>query len=451
MLNKQDLLYAINNEWLEILDTPYLDIVIDDLNALSNPKFCPPPSKFFEFARIILNPTNINVVIVGMDPYPTQGDAHGLAFSSLSKHIPKSLINIYTAIVNNGYNINKPYTANLTNWAKQGVLLINAALSTEETHAGAHLHIWKNYTDVILTRISNLNDNMIWLLWGNPAQKCSSIINKNNKILTWRHPSPTAQMNCANELKFKNCDHFKKVNNLLQKYNKKEIEWDPNTDNTSRNAKVSSISMAKSGNQTVEDQLELIFNMWKCKNFFNCSSKKHIIFTDGGCYPNDTSKNPTGGYSAIFACGPAYKTVIYGNLKKSVPPSNIRAEGMALLRVLKYLISKADGWKEALIILDCQFWIDMIANYMPKWSKSTFKEKANPDLTISIWKAWNVLKPIKTVSLLHTRSHNKANGKTKEKDSKERYIYEFNDCVDKIATYARLNLKPGTYIIHQII
>jgi uracil-DNA glycosylase len=429
---KSELFEGISEEWKSILNIPELDEVITKLQE-DVAQYSPHPSKFFEFAR--LTPLDqIRVIILGMDPYPTPNNAHGLAFSCLNT-IPAALKNIYKAIEKSGFILTKPYTGNLTNWAKQGILLINVALSTKIGHSGSHIDIWKPYTNQILKHFTN-NANIIFALWGNPAHKYENIIVKSNLVLKWRHPSPLAQ-SCANELKFVNCPHFRLINEKLQELNLPQINWDPNWDPIIEN-------------QISSPTLKSPFN-YLCDNFFECSPNKHIVFTDGGCYPNDKSKNSKGGYSAIWVCGPLAKMQIYGSLKTHIPPSNIRAEGMAIIRVLKQLNlpENTSNWTHCTIILDCKFWLDMLYNYMPKWYKSKkFDTQANPDITKTMWNLYRkLIKNNKSITLIHMKSHNKSGWKSYAKGTKERFMYEMNQLADQLATKGRLECEPGSYTI----
>lgn len=407
-IKKAEILNGIDEDWLKILDIPELDVVIENLDKTCQiDQFCPSPNQFFEFAK--LTPFDqLKVCILGMDPYPNPENAHGLAFSCLNG-VPASLKNIYMAIENNGFSLQKPYIGNLSKWAKQGVLLLNTAFSTKIHISAAHLHIWKPYAEKLINKLQM--HIQIWILWGNPAQEYAKIINPVKcKIFKWRHPSPLAQT-CDDSLKFRNCDHFRLINEHLTMTGLSSIEWDP------QDQKPSS-------------------NILKCENFFNCNNTKVVVFTDGGCHPNVKSPAAIGKYAAIFACGP-FKGLLRGQLEKydqtGYYASNIRAEGMAIIRVLQFLAisENKSKWTKCVIILDCEFWKNMIEQFMPSWNEAKFRKQANSDLTSLMWNLYQTHQKNASIELIHMKSHNKTGWKTHKIGTKERFMYEMNNLADK--------------------
>ncbi len=171
------------------------------------------------------NQTNIDelkVVILGQDPYHGRGQAHGLSFSvNEGVKIPPSLRNIFKELKS---DLNLPISnnGNLSNWAEQGVLLLNSILTVREKEAGSHQKIgWEIFTDSIIKKISNEKQGIIFLLWGAFAQKKSVLINeKKHYILTTTHPSPFSAYRG-----FLGCKHFSKTNEILIKNNKQPINW----------------------------------------------------------------------------------------------------------------------------------------------------------------------------------------------------------------------------------
>ena len=168
----------------------------------------------------------------------------------------------------------------------------------------------------------------------------------------------------------------------------------------------------------------------------------HIAFTDGSCNPNNKSISSVGGYAAVFVSGEFNDKCLYGNLDISVEnASNIRAEGMAILRVLEVIRDCKKKWDKLTIVTDCEFWIKMLTTYIPKWKKATFEEKKNPDMTKKIWITYNEAKEKGEIKLMHMRSHNKDKWGNFADGTFEKYCFEQNDYVDKLCSYARLNLK----------
>lgn len=170
------------------------------------------------------------------------------------------------------------------------------------------------------------------------------------------------------------------------------------------------------------------------------------LFSDGSCISNG-SKSSTGGFAAIFVNGYLKNKIILGNLGKlnNKPPTNIRAEGMAIIEVLKLLLKeiKSDKWQTAQLFTDSEFWLKMITQYMPKWSETQFNAKANPDLTKQIWNDWNkIMASGKDLEIIHVYAHNKA--KTMNSTNKyEKFCYDNNNIADILATYARVQLKEN--------
>lgn len=164
----------------------------------------------------------VKVVIIGQDPYHGKGQAHGLSFS-VPEGIatPPSLKNIYKELKDD-LGIEYPGHGNLTHWAKQGVLLLNATLTVREKTAGSHQGKgWEQFTDACIKAISNKKEGVIFLLWGNYAKRKGEIIDKTkHTVLVAAHPSPFSAHNG-----FLGCKHFSKANETLKKINKEPIKW----------------------------------------------------------------------------------------------------------------------------------------------------------------------------------------------------------------------------------
>ena len=178
----------------------------------------------------------------------------------------------------------------------------------------------------------------------------------------------------------------------------------------------------------------------------------HVVFTDGSAHPNNKSSKSRGGYATIFVSGPFNDKCLYGNLNISEHyASNIRAEGMAIIRAFEVIKDCEERWDKLTIVSDCMFWINMMEKYMPKWSKNKFKEKANPDLTVRMWVAYNEVKEKGEVNLVHMRSHGKDKWQDCEDGSYNKFCFEQNDYADKLCGYARTKLNPTEEIFKRII
>ena len=164
---------------------------------------------------------NVKVVILGQDPYHGQNQAHGLAFS-VQKNVPKppSLKNIIKEI-SEDLKIEKRSSGDLTNWAKQGVLLLNTCLTVSPGRPGSHSHLgWQEFTDSVIKAVDT-KDRIVFVLWGSYARKKKKLLSNNkNLILEAPHPSPLSA-----HRGFFGCKHFSKTNQFLHKHEIKDIDW----------------------------------------------------------------------------------------------------------------------------------------------------------------------------------------------------------------------------------
>jgi uracil-DNA glycosylase len=182
----------------------------------------PQPSLWFN----ALNSTpidSVKVLILGQDPYPTKGHAHGLCFSALDsiEPLPKSLQNIYKELKSD-LNIDNTHTANLQAWAKQGVLLLNAVLTVEEGKANAHKNRgWERFTDKIIEVVNEKCDNVVFVLWGSYAQKKAKLIDEaKHLIIQDPHPSPLSAYRG-----FWGSKPFSRINSYLKADKREAINW----------------------------------------------------------------------------------------------------------------------------------------------------------------------------------------------------------------------------------
>lgn len=167
---------------------------------------------------------DVKVVILGQDPYPTEGHAHGLAFSAADhvKPFPKSLINIFKEISS---DVGSPYpeTPNLLRWAEQGVLLLNTYFTVIEGLPKSHSDMgWQHLSMQSIQALSEHRDGLVFMLWGDPAKKKARYIDETKHlILTAAHPSPLS----ANRGGWFGCKHFSKANEYLIQQNTDPIAW----------------------------------------------------------------------------------------------------------------------------------------------------------------------------------------------------------------------------------
>lgn len=164
----------------------------------------------------------VKVVVLGQDPYHNTGQAHGLSFSvPESVKVPPSLQNIYKEINSDlGYAI--PNNGNLSQWAVQGVLFLNAVLTVNAHEPASHKQAgWETFTNNVIQHISTQKSNVVFMLWGSFAQQKESLIdNKKHLILKAAHPSPFSAYRG-----FFGCKHFSKTNTYLKEKGLKPINW----------------------------------------------------------------------------------------------------------------------------------------------------------------------------------------------------------------------------------
>ena len=165
---------------------------------------------------------DVKVVIIGQDPYHGEGQAHGLCFS-VKRGIapPPSLLNIFKELQNDvGFNI--PNNGELTDWAKQGVLLLNAVLTVRAGQANSHRGKgWEQLTDAVIRKLNEREKPIVFMLWGrNAKEKQKLITNDRHLVLTAAHPSPLSAYNG-----FFGCRHFSTANDFLRYTGQQPIDW----------------------------------------------------------------------------------------------------------------------------------------------------------------------------------------------------------------------------------
>lgn len=165
---------------------------------------------------------NVKVLLLGQDPYPGEGQAHGLAFSvKPGVRPPASLVNIYKELRDDvGFRI--PAHGSLTAWAKQGILLLNAVLTVRAGETNSHRNKgWEIFTDTIIQKVNDKKSHVVFVLWGRYAQKKAALIDaRRHTVIECAHPSPLAARSG-----FFGCRPFSAVNDALRAAGQKEIDW----------------------------------------------------------------------------------------------------------------------------------------------------------------------------------------------------------------------------------
>lgn len=213
--------------WQKVLasefDADYMQVLKKFLRAEKDAQKVIYPYSSNWFHALEITPLdNVKVVILGQDPYHQAGQAHGLCFSVLPGiKTPPSLVNIFKELetdlgivaVNHGY---------LESWAKQGVLLLNAVLTVEDSKPNAHQGKgWELLTDKIIETVNAECEHVVFLLWGSYAQKKGAMIDTvRHCVLKAPHPSPLSAYRG-----FFGCQHFSQANDYLKQHNKLPVEW----------------------------------------------------------------------------------------------------------------------------------------------------------------------------------------------------------------------------------
>jgi uracil-DNA glycosylase len=216
----------IEDSWKNVLHAefqqPYFQEIKQFLMAekqLGKLIYPPGPLIFNAFNKTPFD--RVKVVILGQDPYHNPGEAMGLSFSvPTGIRIPPSLQNIYKEI-ESSLQIAPPKHGDLSAWADQGVLLLNAMLTVEARKPASHQKIgWQTFTDAVISILSEQRSGIVFMLWGNFAKSKASLIDtQKHFVLESAHPSPLARD------AFQGCGHFAKANELLQKQGLPPINW----------------------------------------------------------------------------------------------------------------------------------------------------------------------------------------------------------------------------------
>jgi uracil-DNA glycosylase len=220
------------NDWKELFETTKDDLskIFDTIISYEKQGSVTYPFREDIFKAFELTPPkSVKIIILSQDPYhsveknntPT---AQGLAFSvRKTSKIPPSLANIYKEIKREYPDFQIPQHGDLTGWATQGVLLLNASLTVEKGKAGSHGNIWLPFIEKVVKYIDTLNLNAIWVLWGRNAEFVKKYLKGGEYILTSSHPSPFSVG--KTDKPFNRNDHFLLINQRLRELGEKEIDW----------------------------------------------------------------------------------------------------------------------------------------------------------------------------------------------------------------------------------
>ena len=205
-----------------VLKSEYFDETMVTIDKLYNTKEIFPPKKDVFRAFRLTSYKDFKILILGQDPYPSD-KANGLAFSNAENTgaMSPSLRKIHEVIEDDYHDgLNLHFDQTLESWAKQGVMLLNTALTVEKGNAGSHLKYWKEFTIGLLKRLSEYNTGIIYVLWGKNAQEYEQYIDKaKNYIIKAEHPAASVYTN--RKWKFS----FKGIDEITKRLYGEEIKW----------------------------------------------------------------------------------------------------------------------------------------------------------------------------------------------------------------------------------
>lgn len=221
------------SSWHGLFTAGYSRAEFDQLSATVAARYAagpvmPPAGQVFRALELV-RPEDVKVVIIGQDPYPTPGNAHGLSFSvSPGVKIPRSLQTIFAELARTTPGWDKPAHGTLEAWAKQGVLLLNAVLTVDAgaplSHAGLG---WEAFTAAVLRHAQAKAPFVVFLLWGGKAAAIADPVIDGSKhaVIRGSHPSPMAQNQLPPDKKFVGNGHFVEANRLLVAKGREPIDW----------------------------------------------------------------------------------------------------------------------------------------------------------------------------------------------------------------------------------
>jgi len=221
----------IGNDWNGVLkdefEKEYFEKLTDFVKTEYKSEVCFPPVKDIFNAFEMCSFSNTKIVILGQDPYHGKGQAHGLSFSvPEGMKIPPSLRNIFKELTSD-LGVDSPTQGDLTSWAKQGVLLLNATLTVRKSKPISHQKQgWEEFTDSVIKTISNKKESVVIVLWGKFAEQKVSLIDESKHcIITSSHPSPFSA-----HRGFLGSKPFSKTNEFLEKKGIEKIDWELKND-----------------------------------------------------------------------------------------------------------------------------------------------------------------------------------------------------------------------------
>lgn len=434
-IHLESLFADVNPEWMRLFKkNPELRNTLKEaLKVIKDTDaniICPPYSNVLDCFRYFA-PQDTKLVIMGQDPYYGVGEATGLCFSIGNGRLTPSLRNISLAVERScGQKI---IDYRLTDWAQQGILMLNARLTTVLKKAKEDGHeIWEAFTNRIIEWLDTNVNGLTFVLWGNNAKAKSSFI-KNSKIMTYTHPSPMADNYLPREQRFINCTHFIDINNHLINLGQNAIKWGDDIKIDEVSATTGNATGVTTGVTVVSDVIDSTTNGNKQK--LSTCNNRHIVFVDGGCIGNG-KKKARASYAFYISTGPlaTYEEAAEIGNYNGVTATNNRGELLAFINALKYIDSKDNAHiKTITIISDSSYCIGIVSSWLDKWiAEGTLNERKNIDLLTEMD---TIVKKIKEkgyiIETIHQNSHQPA---PVNKESDEYFKWHGNDKADKLAT-----------------
>jgi uracil-DNA glycosylase len=378
-----EILKDVHEDWLPLMNMDYLVKALTAIDSAGDTaRTSPKPEMIFNFLRDSI-PSEIQACIVGQDPYPNSSHATGYCFSAWkSAGFPKSLQPIIDCLVKSQLIRQKPAYGDLRPLAVQGVLLVNAALTTREGATKAHVDYWEPFMEFFLTKLCEVSTAR-FLLWGAVARKLvEPRANKyKRECYFWTHPSPQADNMQPVAKRFANCDHFTKLNAALESEGLRPINW--------------------------------------------AIDASVMSFTDGSC-PKNGSANAEAGFSGLIVGGHMATTSVRGLVQPAtyslidplipekgfeanggaVTPTNNRGELLGFCWILLLLLRGRVLGNIEIISDSDAIVVKMFNEYLPnRRKKGTASQLANFDL-ITIGEA--LLSALREqadmVTIIHTRA-----------------------------------------------
>lgn len=394
------------------IEKPYIDILVGKHGALLQAalqkvvadagdvsKIAPPLPNIFRAFRACPW-AKLKVLAIGQDPYPKAGDADGMAFSTSADKTPASLRNIYKCLETQKLIAKTPEHNSLDSWAAQGVLLLNASLTTTVGNSNAHQEIWDKYTDAVVRSLLEARPEIIMMLWGKDAQSKGSVV-EHDRVLTWGHPSPLSSVNrsAANPLNFLHNDNFRKCNEMLVKANLAPIDWN------SVNGPVAAEAPAR---PTV------------------------YLGTDGGSRGNGKADCRASWAFVIWKDGAqTYTESGLVDSTKDNPATNNRGELTAIQRGLAHIDKNIPG-TDVVVISDSEYSLNTVSEWAPRWysnpKKYELDKKKNLDIVKPCIDTIERLRSNRKIKFEHVNSHQEE----PDKKDKSWLPWHLNDICDKL-------------------